>query len=63
MGWSVAQFPRKVRDRIERAIDDFESKDDSQWSNIRALQALSGKDGSENVLAPIVASWKSRRFS
>ena len=29
----IAQFPRKVRDRIERAIDDFEGKDDSEWSN------------------------------
>ena len=27
-----------MRDRIERAIDEFEEKDDSQWSNIKALQ-------------------------
>jgi mRNA-degrading endonuclease RelE of RelBE toxin-antitoxin system len=27
-----------VRDRIEHAIDEFEEQDDSQWSNIKALQ-------------------------
>jgi mRNA-degrading endonuclease RelE of RelBE toxin-antitoxin system len=31
-------FPRDVRVRIERAIDEFEEKDDSQWSNVKALQ-------------------------
>jgi mRNA-degrading endonuclease RelE of RelBE toxin-antitoxin system len=30
----LSEFPRKVRDRIERAIDEFEEKDDSRWSNI-----------------------------
>jgi mRNA-degrading endonuclease RelE of RelBE toxin-antitoxin system len=34
----LARFPRNVRDRIERAIDEFETKDDSQWSNIKALK-------------------------
>lgn len=34
----LARFPRDVRDRISRAIDEFEAKDDSQWSNIKALQ-------------------------
>ncbi len=34
----LSKFPRKVRDRIERAIDELEERDDSQWSNIRALQ-------------------------
>ena len=34
----LARFPRNVRDRISRAIDEFEAKDDSQWSNIKALQ-------------------------
>ncbi len=27
-----------MRNRISRAIDEFESIDDSQWSNIKALQ-------------------------
>lgn len=34
----LARFPRNVRDRLARAIDEFEEKDDSQWSNIKALQ-------------------------
>ena len=31
-------FPREVRERIGRAIDEFEQKDESQWSNVKALQ-------------------------
>jgi mRNA-degrading endonuclease RelE of RelBE toxin-antitoxin system len=34
----LSKFPRNMRDRIERAIDELEEKDDSQWSNIKALQ-------------------------
>jgi mRNA-degrading endonuclease RelE of RelBE toxin-antitoxin system len=34
----LTRFPRNVRDRIERAIDEFEQTDDSQWSNVKALQ-------------------------
>jgi len=34
----LTKFPRKVRDRFERAIDELEEQDDSQWSNIKALQ-------------------------
>ena len=34
----LAKFPRRVRERIEHAIDEFEEKDDSQWSNVKALQ-------------------------
>ena len=34
----LSKFPPKVRDRIERAIDELEERDDSQWSNIKALQ-------------------------
>jgi mRNA-degrading endonuclease RelE of RelBE toxin-antitoxin system len=33
----LARFPRDVRERVERAIDEFESKDDLQWSNIKGL--------------------------
>jgi mRNA-degrading endonuclease RelE of RelBE toxin-antitoxin system len=33
----LSKFPRDVRDRIERAIDEFEEKDESQWSNVKAL--------------------------
>ena len=34
----LLRFPKKVRDRLERAIDELEAKDDSQWSNMKALQ-------------------------
>lgn len=34
----LARCPRNLRDRISRAIDEFEARDDSQWSNIKALQ-------------------------
>jgi mRNA-degrading endonuclease RelE of RelBE toxin-antitoxin system len=34
----LTNFPRKVRDRLERAIDELEERDDSQWSNIKALR-------------------------
>jgi mRNA-degrading endonuclease RelE of RelBE toxin-antitoxin system len=27
----LSRFPRDVRERMERAIDEFEEKDDSQW--------------------------------
>jgi mRNA-degrading endonuclease RelE of RelBE toxin-antitoxin system len=39
----LVRFPRKVRDRIEHAIDEFEEKDDSQWSNVKALQGSQWK--------------------
>jgi len=34
----LTRFPRKVRDRLARAIDEFEERDDAQWSNVKALQ-------------------------
>ena len=34
----LAKLPRDVQERIGRAIDDLEAKDDSQWSNVKALQ-------------------------
>ena len=32
------KLPRNVRTRLERAIDEFEQKDDSQWSNVKTLR-------------------------
>jgi len=34
----IPRFPRDVRERIEHAIDELEENDDSQWSNVKALQ-------------------------
>ena len=39
----LSQLPRDVRERIEHAIDEFEERDDSQWSNIKALQGAEWK--------------------
>jgi len=39
----LSQFPRDVRERLEHAIDEFEEKDDSQWSNIKSLQGAEWK--------------------
>jgi hypothetical protein len=39
----LSQFPRDVRERMEHAIDEFEEKDDSQWSNIKVLQGAEWK--------------------
>lgn len=39
----LSDFPRDVRDRLERAIDEFEQKDESQWSNVKALQGREWK--------------------
>jgi mRNA-degrading endonuclease RelE of RelBE toxin-antitoxin system len=48
MPWSVevsgeaekqlSKFPHNVQGRIKRAINEFEEKDESQWSNVKALQ-------------------------
>ena len=34
----LSKCPRKVRDRVEATIDELEETDDSQWSNVKALQ-------------------------
>jgi mRNA-degrading endonuclease RelE of RelBE toxin-antitoxin system len=34
----LSEFPRNVRERIGRAIDELEVKDDTLWSNVKALQ-------------------------
>jgi mRNA-degrading endonuclease RelE of RelBE toxin-antitoxin system len=34
----LSKLPRNVQVRIKRAIDEFEEKDESQWSNVKALQ-------------------------
>jgi mRNA-degrading endonuclease RelE of RelBE toxin-antitoxin system len=34
----LSKFPLNIQGRIERAIDELEKKDDSLWSNVKALQ-------------------------
>lgn len=39
----LSGFPRKIEERLERAIDEFEERDESQWSNVKALQGAEWK--------------------
>jgi len=39
----LSRFPRDVQERMERAIDQFEMHDDSQWSNVKALKGAAWK--------------------
>ena len=39
----LSKFPRNIRERLERAIDKLEERDDTQWSNIKALQGTQWK--------------------
>jgi mRNA-degrading endonuclease RelE of RelBE toxin-antitoxin system len=48
----LSRFPRDVRERLERAIDEFEAKDDSQWSNIKALQGTDWKGRLRKTVGP-----------
>ncbi len=48
----LSRFPRDVRERIEHAIDEFEEKDDSQWSNIKALQGSQWKGRLRKTVGP-----------
>jgi len=41
-----------VRRRIERAVDEFEQKDESQWSNVRALQGPEWKGRFRKKVGP-----------
>ncbi len=48
----LSRFPRDVRERMEHAIDEFEEKDDSQWSNIKALQGPQWKGRLRKTVGP-----------
>jgi mRNA-degrading endonuclease RelE of RelBE toxin-antitoxin system len=48
----LARFPRDVRQRIDRAIDEFEQKDDSLWSNIKALRGPEWKGRYRKKVGP-----------
>ena len=37
------RFPKDAQARIVRAIDEFQGRDDSQWSNVKALQGTEWK--------------------
>jgi mRNA-degrading endonuclease RelE of RelBE toxin-antitoxin system len=48
----LSRLPRDVRNRIEHAIDEFEDRDDSQWSNIKALQGAEWKGRLRKKVGP-----------
>jgi len=48
----LARFPRDVRERIEHALDELEERDDSQWSNIKALQGPEWKGRMRKTVGP-----------
>ena len=48
----LSNFPRDVRERLEHAIDEFEAKDDSQWSNVKALQGAQWKGRYRRKVGP-----------
>jgi len=48
----LAQFPRDIRERIEHAIDELEERDDSQWSNLKALQGPEWKGRIRKTVGP-----------
>ena len=39
----LSGLPKDARKRIERAIDELEQREDSQWSNVKALQGSEWK--------------------
>ncbi len=47
-----ARLPRDVRKRIDRAVDEFETKDESQWSNIKALRGPDWKGRFRKKVGP-----------
>ena len=69
----LSRLPRDVRDRMESAIDEFEEKDEAQWSNIKALRGREWKGrfrkrvGSYRIIfqkfSGNAASWRSRPSS
>jgi mRNA-degrading endonuclease RelE of RelBE toxin-antitoxin system len=48
----LARFSRDVIERLQHAIDEFEEKDDSQWSNIKALQGSQWKGRLRKTVGP-----------
>lgn len=39
----LARLPRVIQERIARVVDEMEGLDDSQWSNVKALQGPAWK--------------------
>lgn len=48
----LSRFPRDVQERLAHAVDDLESKEDSQWSNVKALQGAQWKGRFRKKVGP-----------
>ncbi len=48
----LAKLPRGAQERIARAIDDMEGLDDTQWSNVKALQGPAWKGRFRKKVGP-----------
>ena len=48
----LTRFPRDVRERIERAIDELETKDEAHWSNVKALRGPAWKGRLRKKVGP-----------
>jgi mRNA-degrading endonuclease RelE of RelBE toxin-antitoxin system len=48
----LARLSPDVRARMVRSIDEFEERDDSQWSNIKALDGPEWKGRFRNKVGP-----------
>jgi mRNA-degrading endonuclease RelE of RelBE toxin-antitoxin system len=48
----LLKFPRDIQERLERAIDEFEEKDESQWTNIKALRGPEWKGRLRKIVGP-----------
>ena len=48
----LRRLPKDARKRIYRAIDELEQRDDSQWSNVKALQGPEWKGRFRKRIGP-----------
>ncbi len=48
----LVRLPREARKRIERAIDEFETKDEAEWSNVKALRGPEWKSWLRRKVGP-----------
>lgn len=48
----LIRLPRDARERLKRAIDEFETKDESLWSNIKALHGPAWKGRLREKVGP-----------
>ena len=59
----LARLPKDARQRLIRALDEFEDRDDSQWSNVKALQGPQWKGRYRKRVGPyrvIFRKWPER---